>query len=440
MNRHIVIAIACLLLFSVASAEAKFRALLVGINYQNADPDIPRLSGAIHDVQDMSDLMTKTLGIPASSIRTLTEGQATRAAILQNFREWLIDRTTEGDVVFFQYSGHGASIPDPTGSQKIDPLKQHDAKGQALAEAFVPFDAEVDAEWKSVANLILDSELHLLLNALKGRKVLLFLDSCYSGGVTRDFTHTKMVGRYLQLPWDPRETRMILPADFPKDFPADVLRGTKRARQPDPSWYPEYTYFAAVKYFQMAHDLYENGAFTLSVLRLLQANPNATNKQVLAYARKYIHQDLGIPEAYQEPVFYGPQGAPDEPFVLLTQRPSETVVALIPTSPTQPMPAVGKTAVWLTGQEGQIKTQLLSAIGNSEYLQLNDTHPDAIVEVMAEGVNIHNAFGKRLEMIAMKAEVVVNVLKALEGLHIVRQLAVLENPAAPFAVRAQNYF
>ena len=54
-------------------------------------------------------------------------------------------------------------------------------------------------------------------------------------------------------------------------------------------------------------------------------------------------------------------------------------------------------------------------------------------------VLIHSAAGKRLKTIAMAAstpeeDVAASVLQSLESIHIVRELAALENPASPFAV------
>ena len=442
MKLHLSFATILILLLCVSPepADAKFRALLVGINYINADPDLSPLNGAVNDARSMYTLMTDTLGIPADSIRMLLERQATREAILNNFREWLIEGTEPGDVIFFQYSGHGVKVPDPPGTQKQDPVKQDDLTGQELAEAFVPFDTEADSTWKSVSNLILDSEVYLLLNELKGRDVNLFIDSCHSGGLTRDFANIKTTTRFLELPWDLQETRVKLPVDFPQSLPANVSRGLQLARQKGTSWHPEYTFFAAVKYFQLAYEnplsQGKNGMFTYSVLKLLHANPgtNYTNKQMLDYARKFIHQVAGIPEGSQEPVFYGPQGALEKPFVLLAQRVLSATEAS-PSSPAQqPVTDSGKTAVFVTGQANETLSLLTMAIENSDYLRLDEDFPDVIVEVQSGRVDIHHAVGERLTTIEAGTDAISRIMKALEGIYIIQQLAQLENPAVPFAV------
>ena len=193
---------------SIPPAHAKFRALLIGIDYHESNPLIPRLGGAVNDVKDMHDLMTRTFGIDPSSIKVLTEKQANRHNILKIFQEWLIEGTESGDIVFFQYSGHGVQVPDPFGTQADDPFKKGKSGDIKLAEAFVPYDTEIDEHDKTVEKLIFDTELHELLKNLSGRKVTLFLDCCHSGGVTRDFRQTKAVSRFLNLPWEPRESRV----------------------------------------------------------------------------------------------------------------------------------------------------------------------------------------------------------------------------------------
>ncbi len=462
-----------LFVVSVESTEAKFRALLVGINYKNAPNPKTRLSGAINDVQAMHALMTKTLGIAADSIKMLTEEQATRENIRKTFGEWLIEGTEPGDVVFFMYSGHGGQeeVSDEV-REKLetlhklpieDPLKPAEQQRQFI-EYLVPYDTIVYTSEEDAALPILDLEFHHLLSALKDREVHLFLDSCFSAAITRDFAAIKVKERYVDLPWDLWQ--------YSEKFPAGVLPGLfeKRSRagffrgpQDDVEWYPDYAFFAAVKYFQKAIDLGEHGAFTWPVLKLIETDPTAnyTNREVLEVARKIIHEVMNISAADQEPMFYGPKGTLDKPFVLLAQRspaatpptptptvptPTPTVPAPTPTVPALPaqplIAARGTTGVLVTGPEGTIPSwegqewvlDLLAEIKNSGYLRLDENQPDVIVEVLSQKVDIHSAFGRRLKTIPAGADPVPRVMHALEGIHIVRQLATLENLAAPFAV------
>src|SRR5690348_7955393 len=70
---------------ALAQAAPEKFALQVGINnYQN---DIPKLTGAVEDVKDMREVLVHKFGFPSDHIVTLTDGEATRDAILSAFRK-----------------------------------------------------------------------------------------------------------------------------------------------------------------------------------------------------------------------------------------------------------------------------------------------------------------------------------------------------------------
>src|SRR5262249_13311028 len=93
-----------------------FYALLVGID--DYPPPLPKLRGCINDIERMReflegrvDLGDRELG-KALKIRTLTNQEATRAAVIDAFRTHLGQART-GDVALFCYSGHGAQEQAP---------------------------------------------------------------------------------------------------------------------------------------------------------------------------------------------------------------------------------------------------------------------------------------------------------------------------------------
>lgn len=440
MTKQIITLAITLALLFPGHGHAKFRALLIGIDYHNADKFIPPLAGAVNDVQDLHAFMTQTLHIPPSSIRVLTEKQAVRASILDHIQTWLIDGTQPGDAVFFQYSGHGVEVPDPFKIQGADPVKRRDSKqrrvmdmwgrrlpAHKLAEAFVPYDTQVDPARKQVSNLIVDTEFYALLRQLQGRKVLLWLDNCHAGGITRDALHTDVSARYLQLPWENvTETRLTgIPKHIPAS-PANAERGL--------NWQPAYAYFAATRYFQKAYEYpfagRKNGAFSLAVMGLLKANPQTvyTNRQVLEYARRHLSNQMGFGSQDQLPMFYGPSGALDQPFLLLEQSKSHAVAEPAPSVEPQQSEAV--TRVALRGRNAQFQA-IETAIRQRSFLTLDKKHPDLIVNLSATRITLHNVVGRLLRTLPMRVQ---DVLNALETCHLVRLLARLHNPAAPFAV------
>src|SRR5581483_11460630 len=97
-------------------AGPRLWALLVGIDQYAA---VPVLRGCVNDVQAMRSLLIDRLGVPEASIRLLTDGQATRAGMLQAFQSFLIDNPAieRGDQILFHYSGHGSQMRDVTGTE-----------------------------------------------------------------------------------------------------------------------------------------------------------------------------------------------------------------------------------------------------------------------------------------------------------------------------------
>ncbi|MDM8517451.1 caspase family protein [Desulfobacterales bacterium HSG16] len=429
--KTIILITTIILYMGILDAQAKFRALLVGIDYHDANSMIPRLGGAVNDVNEMYDLMTKTLGIDPLSIKTLIEKQATRDAILKTFQAWLIKGTEPGDLVFFQYAGHGTQVPDPFNTQAYDPLKKGKSRDIELAEAFVPYDTEIHEKHKEIRQLIYDTELHDLLKQLSGRKVTLFLDCCHSGGITRDFKQTKAVTRFLKFPWKLWESQTIAPANN-----ALPHRGIVRHRKNGQiKWNPEYSFFAAVRYFQSAYEYPvhngKNGAFTRSVLDILRANPKAklTNQQLLNYAQTFIRNKAGISESLQSPLFIGPNEAKDMPFMLLSVPDS-----LISEGETPQIPNLDKLTVWVTGLDNRVRSDLIEAISQYDFAKISEIEPYSIIKVFDDRAEIYHATGKRIAVVQNGRNCVVDVIKKLESEYIVRELAMMENPKTPFSV------
>jgi len=310
-----------------AIAKAEFRALLVGIDYQNrsASELIKPLCGGLNDVDDLYQLMTQELGIPAKKIHVLRESQATREAILGEFERWLIDGSKAGDQLFFHYSGHGVLVPDLANSQSSDPTKKNDLQFQQVAEAFVPYDTTVDQQKKRINNIIRDSDLQPLLQQLTDRELTLFIDSCHSGGITKSAGGNVLSLRRVNLPW----------VDVAQAQVAPLLsaRGTARGSLSSTTWYPPYRFFAAARYNQYAHEYplkgcndrkkqHFNGAMTYSLLDLLRKNPQArySNDAIFQHSLSYLSETMKLGAAIQKPQFFGPKQAEQQPFVLLQQR------------------------------------------------------------------------------------------------------------------------
>ena len=102
------LSIGALLFLGAVSAQAqpgRKLALLVGIgNYPPAGGW--QTINAANDLALMSNTLQKR-GFPAENILIVQEQDATREGILHAFRQHLLNQAKAGDLVYFQFSGHG---------------------------------------------------------------------------------------------------------------------------------------------------------------------------------------------------------------------------------------------------------------------------------------------------------------------------------------------
>ena len=148
-----------------AAAEPTRRALLIGINAYLA---VPSLNGAVNDVEMIHDILTTRFGFPPEEIEVVTDRDATREGVLAAIRR-LADRSGPDDVVYLHYSGHGSQLPDNNGDEadgQDETLVTHDGRTGDVAD-------------------ITDDELAELIASIRGRSVVVTLDSCHAGTATR---------------------------------------------------------------------------------------------------------------------------------------------------------------------------------------------------------------------------------------------------------------
>ena len=98
-------------------AEAPKYALLIGITNFKA-PGINKIDGCQNNVPLLAQTLIDSYGFKKENVRTLVNEQATKAAILGEFRSHLIDnaRAAKKDakeaVVVYYFCGHGSQYPD----------------------------------------------------------------------------------------------------------------------------------------------------------------------------------------------------------------------------------------------------------------------------------------------------------------------------------------
>jgi len=241
-------------LHSVAYAED--RALVIGINkYQY----IGELPGCVKDATNIQQTFANLNIYQYSQTRILTDEQATRQAILDGL-EWLSAGSKPGDKVLFYFSGHG--------DQQVD--KNGDEPDDGLDETLCP----VDTSLTTRANMIIDDEIDSYLQRLKDRKVLVIIDACHSGTITK--------GR--PLPKGVKFKTPFLASSLPEKKGATIEAAVTK---PSGEMSGEMVVYTAVGANQLALATAQGSVFTNAFIKAIQSNPNnISNDEILKLVRE----------------------------------------------------------------------------------------------------------------------------------------------------------
>jgi len=132
------------------------------------DPGIRDLKVGDADANAMADAMERACHFKT---RRLLGSQATLSNIENAIRRWLPEATRPGDVVVIYWSGHGARCADEDGEEK-----------DGLDEYLVPYDGRWADPTTIKRTMLLDDTFGRWIQELDGRKVMVILDTCHSGG------------------------------------------------------------------------------------------------------------------------------------------------------------------------------------------------------------------------------------------------------------------
>lgn len=141
-------------------------ALLVGCNYTGSSCP---LKGCINDVHSWYDVLTSVYNFEPEDILMLTDDQndPQKKPTLANMKtglRWLVSGAQPGDVLFWQFSGHGTQQTSQTQTEE-------DGKDEALCPCDYKNGLFIDDEIFDIAVLPLQS----------GIKLTIILDCCHSG-------------------------------------------------------------------------------------------------------------------------------------------------------------------------------------------------------------------------------------------------------------------
>ncbi|HEY0372211.1 MAG TPA: caspase family protein [Thermoanaerobaculia bacterium] len=278
----------CFLAFG-ASAQS---ALLIGIDDYTAShlpasgtpapgrewPDLP---GPVNDVRAFATVLP-----PSTKIVTLTNQDATRAAILQALERLARDARRD-EVVLFYFSGHGSQVRNSLSDER-----------DRLDESLVPADS------RRGARDIRDKELRPHFNRIldRGARLVVILDSCHSGSGAR--------------------------AMRPRGIAADLRDVADRSRHPRPEDRGALV-LSATQDFDLAFDMRVDGkfqgVFSWALLQALRDAFDESAEETFLRAQalvKRVRRD-------QEPVLAGNAAARRRPlFGARIERADRVVVAI----------------------------------------------------------------------------------------------------------------
>ncbi len=135
-------------------------AVAIGIS-DYKDENINDLGICHIDAEKMLDVFTKHCGVEKDNMILLANDNATLANIRKIVKEELPRLTQPGDTVFLFWSGHGGRTDDG----KREFLVPHDGTGKDIE-----------------GTMLMDEAFGRWIQELDGRKVLIVLDACHSGG------------------------------------------------------------------------------------------------------------------------------------------------------------------------------------------------------------------------------------------------------------------
>lgn len=232
------------------AGNGRRRALCVGIN---AYPASHALSGAVNDANQWSAAL-EGLGF---EVIALYDQAATRAAIVDGL-ETMVAQAGAGDVVVFQFAGHGTQLPSD--ADEID-----------FGEAFCPIDFDSGA-------FVTGDDLTAALSRLKPEvNATFFIDCCHSGTVRRAVTALSMPqksdsrrARFIRLTHDQHERYFAFRAARQDETSAATPDGRSRL-----------VYFAACQPTESAFEEAGAGLFSKAAVQVLQEKPLVTNAAFL---------------------------------------------------------------------------------------------------------------------------------------------------------------
>ncbi len=138
-------------------------AVVVGVSDYMYLPDLKFPS---QDARDFSEILIRS-GIPTGNIKVLLDSEATLKKVKQSISE--LKKADKDDTVIFFFSGHGGVERDPNSPD-----------GDGFSKYLLVYDTHPE---KLFATGLAVWDIWRVFSGLRTKNILVFIDSCYSGGV-----------------------------------------------------------------------------------------------------------------------------------------------------------------------------------------------------------------------------------------------------------------
>lgn len=249
--------------------DPKKIAFVVGIEHYGND--LPSAEFADHDAEVMRNHLI-ALGYAPRHIHWLKDLAATNAALVKNLEGWLPRVVDSQSTVFFYYSGHGAADPE---TRKVY-LVPADGDPNYLEETAYPL-----------------SKLYADLGKLPAKRVIVALDSCFSGRGARSLAPQGVRPLITVSP--------IAPSVSDRIAAMTAASGTQIAEVLNSEGHGLFTYYFLKGLNGAAKTALSKGTTALA------AGPTVTLQSLYRYLRPAVEDAAGLKNHAQTPEFL-PQG------------------------------------------------------------------------------------------------------------------------------------
>ncbi len=157
-----------------AEIDRKLHAVIIGVG-KFQDKTIQELHYAQKDASDMANFLLKhKKELNVGEVIQLINEKATAYQIRKALGVDLVKKASPYDTILIYYSGHGVAVKDPSSPDQ-----------DGLEKYFVPYDTDRNHLYSTAIRM---GELQKILKRISSERVLVFIDSCYSGSSAKSIS------------------------------------------------------------------------------------------------------------------------------------------------------------------------------------------------------------------------------------------------------------